>query len=88
MAIGVMAGRGAFVIRGTTFLPLAGPAGTLIALLTGAAVMLVIASNFSFVMRRSTRSGGICASTREAFGRDRVFLSSWFLCLSCPDQAI
>ena len=82
LALGVMVGWGAFAMPGTTFLPVAGPAGTLIALAVGAAIMMVIASNFAFLMERSPRSGGVYAYTREAFGRDHAFLASWFLCLS------
>jgi hypothetical protein len=32
---------------GTTFLPLAGPAGTVLAMLIGMVIMLIIAENFS-----------------------------------------
>ena len=82
MAIGVMVGWGAFVMPGTTFLPIAGPAGSVLALAIGAAVMLVIGANFAWLMGRSTRTGGVYSYTKEAFGRDHAFLSSWFLCLS------
>ena len=47
MAFGVMVGWGIFVMPGTTFLPVAGPLGTLIAMLAGMAIMLVIGYNFS-----------------------------------------
>ena len=82
MAFGVMVGWGTFVMPGTTFLPVAGPAGTIIALLIGMLIMLVIAKNFIYLMVRSTRTGGVYSYTKEAFGRDHAFLSSWFLCLS------
>lgn len=82
MAIGVMVGWGAFVMPGTTFLPVAGPAGSVLALAIGALVMLVIAANFACLMRRSVFTGGVYSYTKEAFGRDHAFLSSWFLCLS------
>ncbi len=82
MALGVMVGWGAFVMPGTTFLPVAGPAGTLISLALGTAVMLVIAYNFSYLMRRNPQTGGVYSYTKQAFGRDHAFLSSWFLCLS------
>ena len=68
MAFGIMVGWGVFAMPGNTFLPLAGPAGTLIAMVIGMGIMLVI--------------GGIYSYTKEAFGRDHAFLSSWFLCLS------
>ena len=82
IAFGCMVGWGVFAMPGTTFLPLAGPAGTMISMLLGMAVMLIIGSNFSFLMGRSTITGGVYSYTKEAFGRDHAFLSSWFLCLS------
>ena len=82
MAFGCMVGWGVFAMPGTTFLPVAGPAGTVIAMLIGMAIMLVIGSNFSYLMGRSSMTGGVYSYTKEAFGRDHAFLSSWFLCLS------
>ncbi|MBQ3663254.1 MAG: amino acid permease [Clostridia bacterium] len=82
MAFGVIIGWGVFAMPGNTFLPLAGPAGTVIAMLIGMAVMLVIGANLSYLMGRSAITGGIYSYTKEAFGRDHAFLSSWFLCLS------
>ena len=82
MAFGCMVGWGVFAMPGTTFLPVAGPAGTLISMLLGMAFMLVIGSNFAYLMGRSAVTGGIYSYTKEAFGRDHAFLCSWFLCLS------
>ena len=82
LAFGCMVGWGVFAMPGNTFLPVAGPAGTLIALLIGMAIMLVIGSNLSYLMGRTSITGGIYSYTKEAFGRDHAFLSSWFLCLS------
>ena len=39
LSLGCIIGWGAFVMPGTTFLPTAGPAGTLIAIVLGAAVI-------------------------------------------------
>ena len=82
IAFGCMVGWGVFAMPGTTFLPVAGPAGTLISMLLGMAFMLVIGANFSYLMGRSSMTGGVYSYTKEAFGRDHAFLSSWFLCLS------
>ena len=82
MAFGCMVGWGVFAMPGTTFLPVAGPAGTVIAMLIGMLIMLVVGSNFSYLMGRSSMTGGVYTYTKEAFGRDHAFLSSWFLCLS------
>ncbi len=82
IAFGCMAGWGVFAMPGNTFLPVAGPAGTVIAMVIGMIVMLIIGRNFSYLMTRSTITGGVYSYTKEAFGRDHAFLSSWFLCLS------
>ena len=82
MAFGCMVGWGVFAMPGTTFLPVAGPAGTLIAMLIGMGIMLIIGNNFSYLMGRSSMTGGVYTYTKEAFGRDHAFLSCWFLCLS------
>ena len=82
MAFGVMVGWGVFAMPGNTFLPLAGPAGTLIAMIIGMGIMLIISNNLSYLMGHTSITGGIYSYTKEAFGRDHAFLSSWFLCLS------
>ena len=82
MSIGVMVGWGAFVMPGTTFLPAAGAVGTVIAMGISVIIMLIIAANFAFLMKRSPGTGGVYSYTKEAFGLDHAFLSSWFLCLS------
>lgn len=82
MAFGCMVGWGVFAMPGTTFLPVAGPAGTVIAFVIGTLVMLLIGYNFSFLMSRTSITGGIYSYTKEAFRRDHAFLSAWFMCLS------
>ena len=82
MAFGCMVGWGVFAMPGTTFLPVAGPLGTMLSMLIGMIIMQIIASNLTYMMGRSSVTGGIYAYTKEAFGRDHAFLSSWFLCLS------
>ena len=82
MSLGVMVGWGAFVMPGTSFLPVAGPLGTAIAMIIGTVVVLIIAKNISFLMNRNPQTGGVYSYTKEAFGRDHAFLCSWFLCLS------
>ncbi len=82
IAFGCIVGWGAFVMPGTTFLPVAGPLGTVFALVISIAIMLVIGSNFSYLMMRKPGTGGAYSYTKEAFGKDHAFLCSWFLCLS------
>ncbi len=82
IAFGCIIGWGAFMMPGSTFLPIAGPAGTLIAMAISAVIMLIVGSNYAFLMVRRPGTGGVYAYTKEAFGRDHAFLCSWFLCLS------
>ena len=82
MSFGCMVGWGVFAMPGTTFLPVAGPAGTLISMTIGMLIMLVIGGNLTYMMERTPVTGGVYTYTKMAFGRDHAFISSWFLCLS------
>ena len=82
IAFGCTIGWGAFIMPGTTFLPVAGPLGTVIAMAISVLIMLVIGANFSFLMRHNPGTGGVYAYTKSAFGRDHAFLCAWFLSLS------
>ena len=82
LSLGCIIGWGAFVMPGTTFLPVAGPAGTILAMLLSAVIMLVIAGNYAYLMKKQPSIGGVYAYTRGAFGRDHAFISAWFLCLA------
>ncbi len=75
MAFGCMVGWGVVAMPGTTFLPVAGPAGTALAMLIGMVIMLIIAANFSYLMGRNSMTGGVYSYTKEAFGRDHAFLT-------------
>ena len=79
LAFGCCIGWGSFIIPGTTFLPTAGTAGTTIAILLGAAVMILIAYNYYFVMQRNSKAGGVFTFTKEIFGQDHAFFCAWFL---------
>ncbi len=82
IAFGCIVGWGAFVMPGTTFLPIAGPLGTVIAMVIGTALMIIIGLNYSYLMEKRPGEGGVYSYTKEAFGRDHAFLCSWFLNLS------
>ena len=77
-----MVGWGVFVMPGTTFLPVAGPIGTIIAMTISVVIILIVAANYIYLMRERPTTGGVYAYTKEAFGRDHAFLCSWFLTLS------
>ncbi len=82
LAFGSAVGWGAFVMPGTTFLPIAGPVGTAVGMAIGAVIMLVIGMNYHFMMNRYPDSGGTFTYAKETFGYDHGFLSAWFLSLT------
>ena len=82
ISFGCTIGWGAFIMPGSTFLPAAGPLGTLIGIAVSAAVMLIIGANVAFLMRRNPGTGGIYSYTKEALGRKNAFVCAWFLTLS------
>ena len=79
LAFGCCIGWGSFIMPGTTFLPTAGTAGTTIAVVLGALVMILIAYNYHFVMQRNSNAGGVFTFTKEIFGLDHAFFCAWFL---------
>ena len=58
LAFGCCIGWGCFVMPGTTFLPLAGTVGTLVAMALSACIMLVIACNYHYMVNRFPDNGG------------------------------
>ena len=79
LSFGCSVGWGAFVMPGTTFLPIAGPVGTALGIVIGAAVMLLIGVNYTYLMNRCPDAGGTFHYASKAFGYDHGFLASWFL---------
>ena len=82
LSFGYAVGWGSFVMPGTTFLPDAGPAGTVIGLLAGAAAMAVFAFNYHRMLQRMPGPGGAYAFATKSFGPDHGFLLGWFLWLT------
>ncbi len=82
LAFGCSVGWGAFVMPGTTFLPVAGPVGTLLGIGIGAVLMLIIGANYHFLMNRYPGAGGTYTYTKNTFGYDHGFLNAWFLILT------
>ncbi|MBQ3427949.1 MAG: amino acid permease [Clostridia bacterium] len=82
LAFGCSVGWGAFVMPGTTFLPVAGPIGSALGLGIGAVVMIILANNFHYLMNVYPDGGGTYTYTKKCFGYDQGFLSAWFLILT------
>ncbi len=82
LAFGCSVGWGAFVMPGTTFLPVAGPIGSALGIGIGGLIMLVIGINYHYLMNRYPDSGGTYAYAKYSFGYDHGFLNGWFLLLT------
>ena len=82
LAFGCSVGWGSFVMPGNTFLPIAGPVGGALGLGLGAAIMLIIAVNYHFLMNRYPDAGGTYTYIKRSFGYDHGFLNAWFLMLT------
>ena len=80
-SVGTAIGWGSLVVTSTDYLSKAGPAGTVIGLLIGLAMMLMIASHYSFLAIRYPEAGGLYAYTKHIFGYDQAYLVSWVLFL-------
>ncbi len=79
LSLGCIIGWGSFIMPGTMFLPHAGPAGTAIAMFVAAAVMIVIARNYSYLIEKHPVAGGEFAYIRSSFGTTHAFACSWLL---------
>ena len=79
LTLGCCIGWGSFVMPGTTFLPTAGPVGTIVAIFFSAIVILVIAANYHFMINQYPDCGGAFTFTKKIFGFDHAFLCAWFL---------
>ncbi len=82
LSLGTAIGWGSLVVTSTAYLSQAGPAGSIAGLLIGAAIMLVIARNYHYMINAFPDAGGGYAYAKETFGYDHGFLLSWFLILT------
>ena len=81
LSFGCAVGWGAFVMPGTTFLPIGGPLGVAIGMIVGGIIMLLIGYNYHFMMNKYPDAGGTYSYAKKVLGYDHGFLSSWFLIL-------
>lgn len=79
IAFGCIIGWGSFVNPGKKFLPNSGVAGTAIAMVLGAVVMMIIACSYAYMIPKYPKAGGEFTFTKECFGKKTAFICGWFL---------
>ena len=82
LAFGCAVGWGSFVMPGTTFLPSAGPLGSVLGLIAGATMMMLIGVNYFQLMKRYPDAGGAYTYAKKVLGFDHGFLCAWMLLLT------
>ncbi len=82
LAFGSSLGWGSFVLPGISFLPSAGTLGTVLGFIFGIIMMLIVIKNYDYLMNKFPDCGGTFTYTKNVFGYDHAFFSSWFLLLS------
>jgi amino acid transporter len=79
IAFGCIIGWGSFINPGKKFLPNSGVAGTAIAMLMGALVMVIIAFNYAYMIPKYPKAGGEFTFTKACFGKIPAYICGWFL---------
>lgn len=79
IAFGCIIGWGSFVNPGKKFLPNSGVAGTAIAMVLGALVMIIIAFSYAYMVPKYPKAGGEFTFTKQCFGKNMAFVCGWFL---------
>ena len=79
IAFGCIIGWGSFVNPGKKFLPNSGVAGTAIAMVLGALVMIIIAFSYAYMVPKCPEAGGEYTFTKKCFGKSTAFFCGWFL---------
>lgn len=79
IAFGCIIGWGSFINPGKKFLPNSGVAGTAIAMILGALVMVIIAFSYAYMVPKYPKAGGEFTFTKMCFGKTTAYLCGWFL---------
>ena len=79
IAFGCVIGWGSFINPGKKFLPNSGVAGTAIAMVMGAVVMVIIAFSYAYMVPKYPKAGGEFTFTKMCFGKRAAFICGWFL---------
>ena len=79
IAFGCVIGWGSFINPGKKFLPNSGVAGTAIAMVMGALVMIIIAMSYAYMVPKYPEAGGEFTFTKACFGKRMAYVCGWFL---------
>lgn len=79
IAFGCIIGWGSFINPGKKFLPNSGVAGTAIAMVLGALVMMIIAYSYAYMVPKYPQAGGEFTFTKMCFGKRAAYICGWFL---------
>lgn len=79
IAFGCIIGWGSFINPGKKFLPNSGVAGTAIAMVLGALVMVIIAFSYAYMIPKYPKAGGEFTFSKVCFGKLPAFVCGWFL---------
>ena len=79
IAFGCVIGWGSFINPGKKFLSTSGVAGTAIAMILGALVMIIIAFSYAYMVPKYPKAGGEFTFTKMCFGKNMAFICGWFL---------
>ena len=79
IAFGCVIGWGSFINPGKKFLPNSGVAGTAIAMVFGALIMVIIAFSYAYMVPKYPQAGGEFTFTKNCFGKTMAFICGWFL---------
>ncbi|MBQ7255572.1 MAG: APC family permease [Oscillospiraceae bacterium] len=79
IAFGCIIGWGSFINPGKKFLPNSGVAGTAIAMLLGALVMIIIAFSYAYLIPKYPKAGGEFTFTKNSYGKTAAYFCGWFL---------
>ena len=79
IAFGCIIGWGSFINPGKKFLSNSGVAGTAIAMILGALVMMIIACAYAYMIPKYPKAGGEFTFTKACFGKITAYTCGWFL---------
>lgn len=79
IAFGCVIGWGSFINPGKKFLSTSGAAGTAIAMILGAVVMVILAFSYAYMVPKYPKAGGEFTFTKNCFGKRMAFVCGWFL---------